>query len=332
MSRNDERSANMLHRTTLCLTGLIEQLERHGVPSELLLVEWIPPADRPLLRDLLPWPKGLQHCQVKVVVVPGSALDGYEWSDDFSIRDLTPWNTGIRRAAGAFVLSTVTDAILSDELVRFLASGKLDPDALYRIDRCDVDRRVLDEPSLDARLVFCRAHVIDVHGLNPLKYVFRRKIPVVHDAAPGDFILMSKQRWEIVRGFPQGIAPGADNLLLVMAVTSGARHRVLRRPLRFYHVDHDSRWKNPTEERVRRILNRARVPHMVVDVAAGIAAQYSSTRSELERKNLLRHNRDGLRVLMEGISDGRRPFAHNDEGWGLGDVRLEIFPVAGAAA
>lgn len=329
VSRNDDRSQRMLRRTTLCLTGLIEQMERHGVPSELILVEWIPPAGRPLLRDLLPWPKHLRHCQVKVIVVPASKLNGYAWSEDYSIRDLTPWNVGIRRASGEFVLSTVTDAILSDELSHHFAEQRLDPDALYRIDRCDVDRRVVDLETLDAQLAYCRTHILDVHVLNPLKALLRRTLPVVHDSAPGDFILMSKALWSRVHGFPQGVAPGGDNLVLIMAVVAGARHTVLKRPMRFYHIDHDSIWKNPTEERVRRWLNKCRVPYVLIDVAAWIAAVTSTAKSELERKNLRGHDRLGLRAVMEEMAQGRRSYVYNDDAWGLGGTELPVDHVAG---
>ena len=50
---------------------LLEQLRYHGVPSELILAEWDPPADRARIRDILklPYPG---TCAVRIVEVPGA--------------------------------------------------------------------------------------------------------------------------------------------------------------------------------------------------------------------------------------------------------------------
>jgi hypothetical protein len=91
-------------------------------------------------------------------------------------------NVGICRARGKFVLSTNIDVLFSDELAAFLASGKLDPSVIYRIDRYDINNKILLRASLQKQLAR-RKNVIRVNtkagtfeadwffwnGLGPLK-------------------------------------------------------------------------------------------------------------------------------------------------------------------
>ena len=46
-TRNDGYTANYAPRTTHAIGVLARQLEAHRVPSEVVVVEWNPPADRP---------------------------------------------------------------------------------------------------------------------------------------------------------------------------------------------------------------------------------------------------------------------------------------------
>src|SRR3989338_691862 len=223
VSRNDNHSANMYRRMQVCIDGIISQMERKKISSELILVEWIPPNGRPLIKDIYSWPSKLGYCRVRTVVVPSSTVGNYDWSEDYSIRDLTPWNVGIRRARGEFILSTVIDILLSEELVDFFANKKLEKDKMYRIDRCDVNRRVLDITTIDEQLKYCEQNIIDMYTPGPFEFLLKRKIPILHDKAPGDFMLFSRERWHLIHGFPEGISPGADDLLLYMAHLSGAK-------------------------------------------------------------------------------------------------------------
>ena len=50
-SRNDNHGGNMLRRMQVSISGLLEQLEKHRIESELILVDWNPPADKPLLKE-----------------------------------------------------------------------------------------------------------------------------------------------------------------------------------------------------------------------------------------------------------------------------------------
>ena len=69
-SRNDDHGGNMMQRRQVSFNGLFEQLERHQIKSEIILVEWNPPADKPRLKDIIKWPSGLKYCTVRIIEVP----------------------------------------------------------------------------------------------------------------------------------------------------------------------------------------------------------------------------------------------------------------------
>jgi len=51
--RNDGYMDGYLPRIRHAIRVLVSQLQRHRVPSEVIVVEWNPPVDRPLIADLL---------------------------------------------------------------------------------------------------------------------------------------------------------------------------------------------------------------------------------------------------------------------------------------
>lgn len=332
-SRNDDHSYNMGDRMRLCINGIIEQMEKYEIPSELLFVEWLPSSNKPLIRDVYEWPKQLKYCNIRVIVVPPSEVGEYEWSDDYSYRDLTPWNVGIRRARGEFILSTVIDVIFSNDLVRFISQKKLDKNKMYRIDRMDVDRDVTNLDSLDEQLRYCERRVIDRHS--PYSFalflknkIFKKRLPVLHNYAPGDFMLFSRERWNLIRGFPEGVNPGADNILLYMAHLSGAEECVLRDPIRLYHMDHNSAWQKPSYVFLRRFFNKLGFPYKVSGMIARVGSKFIPSKSYLEKNRYRTLKRREVYKLMLDMVEGRRSYIYNDEKWGLGESNLEEFCIS----
>lgn len=327
VSRNDDHGVDMRQRTTVCLMGMIEQLERHRIPSELIFVEWLPPADRPLLRDILPWPSVTKYCSIKVVVVPPEKVGDYEYTEEYSIRDLTPWNTGIKRARGEFILSTVTDILLSDDFFQMVAKRQLDKDRFYRIDRCDVNRNMLNIKGLDEQLKYCRRNIIDMHTLNPVKFILKPGVPVLHDKAPGDFILMAKDQWHRIHGFPQNFNCGADTLAIYSAYASGVKQKILKKPIRLFHIDHDSIWKTSSYLYFRKLLIRLKIPYKLVDVLSVLLNRLYSTRSSLEKLDVKLISSQEVKEIVTEMISGKRSFILNGSDWGLGRQNLIEYKV-----
>ena len=69
-SRNDNHGGDALKRMTMFVNGLIAQTNRHKLPAELIMVEWNPPEDKPLLHTALPKPRDADCLILRYVIVP----------------------------------------------------------------------------------------------------------------------------------------------------------------------------------------------------------------------------------------------------------------------
>ena len=163
-SRNDNHGGDLLKRMQIFTTALLEQCRRHQIPSELIIVEWNPPADRPPLAEALRWPKEPGPCAVRFIEVPAAIHRRYRNADGLALYQMIAKNVGIRRARGRFVLATNIDILFSDELMQFIAGQHLTTGRMYRIDRHDVMADVPDAP-VPEQLAWCESHLIRVNAV-----------------------------------------------------------------------------------------------------------------------------------------------------------------------
>jgi hypothetical protein len=163
-ARNDNHGGNLLPRMQAFVNGWIGQSKRHGLSSELIVVDWNPPEDRRPLVEMLQWPADTSPCHVRFIQVPPEIHQRYKHADTMPLYQMIAKNVGIRRSRGRFVLATNIDIIFSDELVRHLAQGRLERGRMYRIDRHDVMSNVPVDASVDAQLEYCKTHLIRVNA------------------------------------------------------------------------------------------------------------------------------------------------------------------------
>lgn len=161
-TRNDDHGGGLNRRTQAFIDGVASQARRFRLRTELLIVEWNPPADRPPLREVFRWPHDNPWCEVRIVTVPRQVHARYRYGDQLPMLQMIAKNVGIRRAHGEFVLTTNVDILFSDELFAFLAERRLDPNALYRSDRVDADRHVPLNVPIEEQLAHCRHTVLRI--------------------------------------------------------------------------------------------------------------------------------------------------------------------------
>jgi hypothetical protein len=163
-ARNDDHGGSLLRRMQAFVNGWIGQSKRHGLSSELIVVDWNPPEERPPLIDALQWPPDTQPCQVRFIQVPPEVHQRYKHAAALPLYQMIAKNAGIRRSRGRFVLVTNIDIIFSDELISYLAEERLDPGRMYRIDRHDVMSDIPVDGTVDAQLAYCNTHMIRVNA------------------------------------------------------------------------------------------------------------------------------------------------------------------------
>src|SRR5689334_23000094 len=101
-ARNDDHGGNLLGRMQAFVNGWIGLSKRHGLSSELIVVEWNAPADRPPLAQALNWPDDLAPCTVRFIDVPPAIHRRYRHADCLALYQMIAKNVGIRRARGRF--------------------------------------------------------------------------------------------------------------------------------------------------------------------------------------------------------------------------------------
>jgi hypothetical protein len=187
-ARNDDHGGNLLGRMQIFVNGWIAQARRHNLPSELIIVEWNPPADRPRLAEMLHWPQDFGACNVRFIEVPAELHGRYQHAEALPLYQMIAKNVGIRRARGRFILATNIDILFSDELMAFLAAQQLEPDRMYRIDRHDAMSDVPVDANIDDQLAYCHTHLLRLNareGSFPLTPEGRRAL-AKEDIAAGD--------------------------------------------------------------------------------------------------------------------------------------------------
>jgi len=232
---------------------------------ELIIVEWNPPKDNLRLANALKWPEPLEYCQVRIIEVPREVHQQLQQLPNFDQMPLLEFvgkNVGVCRAHGDYILVTNQDILFSEELIDFLCSRSLSPRYVYRVTRYDVRSPIPSNMPVEEQLHYCKQHISRIHGylgsysnklgkgldLYKLARAFigylKWKLlffPLVfpYGNASGDFLLMHRNHWHSLHGYPEIKGPyHIDSLLLYIALFQGLGQIRLRSPLAIYHPEH----------------------------------------------------------------------------------------------
>jgi hypothetical protein len=238
-----QRASSWLKQTRHFLSATAIQAERHNLRLEIILVDRDSAGEGTVAADLLGDLPGNAFAEIRIISIPGAEILNGCVID----RERRLQNIGIRRSRGEFVLATGTDTILSEALVELIASSALRGHATYhalRIETAPVylDREALD--SLDTELqcrrgAYCAslpparvgmdgvaAAVSKASWRETMQRACVELLPEhtvqTRGFSLGDFLLMSRQNWFDIGGFPEWNLGDAyfDRIVLAQA-----RHR-----------------------------------------------------------------------------------------------------------
>jgi hypothetical protein len=179
----------MIGRMQAFIDSWISQAKQYNLSSEIIVVEWNPPADRARLMDELRWPPDVGPCQVRFIAVPREVHDRLPNSAAIPLHQMIAKNAGIRRARGQFILATNLDIIFSAELMRFLGERRLERGKMYRMDRTDVASHIPAGATVNELLAFCESHMLRIfarEGVMKLSSKGRRAIEDEDIVEPGE--------------------------------------------------------------------------------------------------------------------------------------------------
>lgn len=227
--RNDDYGSDFRERFFRTLRFNHRELESRGVRHEYILVEWAPPADRPLLADLAVETLPEIQSVLTTYVVDPAYQEAVSLNPRLGYMEYVAKNVGIRRANGAFVLATNCDVYFGREIIRAIEQDELKPRTVYRAVRHDLKLGAehthltwdaLEDPrNLDS-------------APRPLKQ------PLLQGGT-GDFLLLDRESFHELGGFNEVYRlarMGVDANFLVKAFSSGLDMVDIGGPI--YHVNH----------------------------------------------------------------------------------------------
>lgn len=329
--RNDGYTAGYARRVNRAMVCLARQLERARLDSEIILSEWNPPGDRPLLIDTLDLPKTLNHVSIRAVIIAPEHHKRLAGSQERSIQVGEAANVGIRRARGRYITPKASDTFFSPDVISMIAQRNLDLDTMYRIDRHDVlitNESIwdLDDDTLLANLA---AMPSSPHALIWQKpYWGLRNL---HTNACGDFTLMTDAHWHLLRGHPRDttvLSLDLDSLVMHAAAANGVRECRWPDSCRVYKPSHGGM----TASRVKQVWRpwQRYLDRFLADRFSEVLAHQVRTVFDYPRRKVVGVNsvlgpsfeRNLVRPAHRWAR-GQRQIPTQPENWGLADVPLE---------
>lgn len=255
--RNDNYGYKFFDRTQNFFDNLFFLCEKYKLNAEIIFVEWNPPKEEKKLYEVLGIKKS-HYLRIRFIEVSNSIHKSIKNSDKMPLFEYIGKNVGIRRAKGKFILVTNPDIIFSEDMIRFLSKKNLKENEFYRTDRLDLHIDLPENLPPESVETFCRKNWKScwsvkwgrynrgIKKIKEIKRLFMRTvakyIPTYsylkyHGGGPGDFMILSKESWIKIRGFPElEFHSGMDGYGCILAVSSGLKFIILNE--KTYHQTH----------------------------------------------------------------------------------------------
>lgn len=238
--RNDGYTEDYVGRTAKALNCLVRQLEAAALDAEIVVSEWNPSKDRPLLIDSLDLPHASPHVSITGVVSDPRHHRRFKGAGERGMHSGEAWNVGIRRARGRYILPKASDTYLSMATVERIARRDLEPDAMYRVDRHDV----MIPPAvwaLDGEPFLAALEALPATRNGHIRQQLHWRLRDLHTNASGDFLLMAAAWWHRLRGHPADgttLCLDGDSLIMHAAAACGVRQCRWPSPCKIFKPRH----------------------------------------------------------------------------------------------
>jgi hypothetical protein len=306
-SRNDNYGGNMLARLQFTIDILFEQINRHKLEAELIIIDWNPPKNRPTLKQALSFPEHSEFLTIRILEV-SEEIHQKVSSSSSPINVIFADNAAIYRARGKFSVLRVSDIIWSEELLSFLSKKELEPDTCYRLTRCDIDHGILNHPqwSVKEKLAFCKASIRA--RMNKIKY-YIPGLPDLKLNSDGDFQLMSTSNLKKLHGYKEardGDVLNADGLMVFCAYVAGIKDNILK-DIYIYKIGHKESYNHRVFESIipfYKYINKY--------ITSYLPADFSGTFIKLMRMSgLTRLFYDNKVTLINGVPQATKADYYN---------------------
>lgn len=329
--RNDGYTGDYVRRVNRATSCLARQLDRAGVDSEIIITDWNPPSNRPLLLDVLELPKILEHVTIRGVVAGPQFHARMAGSHERGLHGGEAANVGIRRARGNFVTPKASDTFLSRAAIDMMARRDLDPDTMYRMDRQDFTNTDDSIWDLDDDTLLARLDTFPSMRHSYIRQMDYWHLRDLHTNACGDFTLMGAAYWHLVRGHPRDetiLSLDVDSLVMHAAAAQGVRECRWPDTCKIYKPVHGNLnsaritpvwafWQQTLDDILRTHVNRGTAHwfRTVFNYPRRKVRGVDSVLGPSIEKNFVKP--------AQRWSKGAYPIPTQSENWGLADETLE---------
>jgi hypothetical protein len=220
---------------------------------------------------------------------------------------------------------------LSREVIDTLARRDLSDNTMYRCDRLDVVLSAADLAEPDDDALLARLEQAESHRHARLAHLPQWHIRDLHTNACGDFLLMGRDKWQMLRGFPLDgtlLSLDCDSLIMHAAAAMGVREVCLPADCRVFKGTHGRLFSNritqiftPRQAKLDGMLMRARWWRLLTLSRAYFDYPKRKVRGI---KSVIGPSFEHNFVKpAEAWAQGAVPRLNQPENWGLGDQHLE---------
>lgn len=331
-SRNDDYIPDRAEKHNASLNFLLQQLKDFKIPSEIVLVEWNYPEDRPPLAETISIKVDSPYTSIRIIRVPSSYHQQYKYWQHRPFITGGAINVGIRRARGKFILPIASDVFLTDACFEIISKQTLDENTFYRCDRYDVHGTDLVYSQDDRNVFFeiCENNIKVHHKKLTQEPSF--EVADLHTNACGDFYLTSKKLLETIRGNKEGKDIGGldiDSLIIHALDGVGAKQKILPNKCKVFKVFHNKTtavairqiWK-PWQRKLENYLMRKGYTTRTVNNFR-IFFNYPKRTFDYTPGSLFDSFEKNFVKTARKWAKRKPPFYLNNKNWGLKNEKLE---------
>jgi len=212
VGRNDDYMPDFIGRLSATVAWNL-----HFLATDVVFVEWNPPADRPLLAPVL----AARFPELQAYVIAPALHAALCKNPAVPLLEFHAKNVGLRRAQGEWLCATNADAAFGLDSVRRVLGRAVPPSIVWTAQRIDIEWRAGRTRPLG---------IIDSIG-------YRRIVPYTPYGS-GEFVLAHRSMWHDIRGYDESQdrhRMGCDTRGVAQMMSHGA---TVRRAGKVLHLAH----------------------------------------------------------------------------------------------
>ncbi len=154
--RNDDYGGDFNDRLSNSVNQLAHLVEKFRLPSEYIVVNYNPIAEKPSLSQAISWPEKRNYLRIRIITITNEIhkqLENPQVRKSLPFYEYIAKNSGIRRARGEYICAANPDILFHPRIITWLSKRPLRRNYYYRTDRCDFKKPISPPPPDPAEFI-----------------------------------------------------------------------------------------------------------------------------------------------------------------------------------